>query len=113
MRKLIALALLAASLFCEAANAQNIKLVCQNFDGNYIVGFGRTIRLTLNLPDYIVWDDRGVQSRVQDTGSYLIWRRPWRDGTSAEFQLDRTTLTLDVMALAPGNYQCQMDTREF
>ena len=109
MRKLLVPLLLACSFFSGTAQAQNIKLVCQSFDNHYILYFGSTIRLTLNMTDKIAADDRGVQSRIHETGTHLFWDRAWPGGGSIDFKLDRTTLLLFVNG-GIGTYQCSKDT---
>jgi hypothetical protein len=97
MKKLIVPMLLVASLYSEGANAENIKLVCQNVDNNWLVGVGKTVRITLDMtnktaavPELLFKPTNGNQVSIKETETHLTWvyRVPWGEG-SFEFRLDR------------------------
>lgn len=85
----------------------NVKLVCLSVD-DFIIKYGKTMRLSLNTENKIVWDSAGERFMYQATDTAFIWGESGQN-FPLRFNLDRTTLRLQVVGLGAAVYQCRKD----
>jgi hypothetical protein len=84
--------------------APDVKLVCLSVD-DFIIKYGKTMRVSLNTEKKVVWDSAGSKFIYQATDTHFSWGEQ-----GLLFNLDRTTLRLQIGALfGAAVYQCRKD----
>jgi len=81
------------------------KLVCLSVN-DFLIGYGKTIRLRVNTEKKLILDSAGLEFTYRETDTSFDWA-----GDGVHFKLDRTTLALEGGGIIGGSvvYQCQKD----
>lgn len=81
------------------------KLVCLSVN-DFLIGYGKTIRLRVNTEKKRILDSAGLEFTYRETDTSFDWA-----GDGLHFKLDRTTLALEGGGIIGGSalYQCQKD----